>query len=202
MRQKFLLTVSILTALVLSACGGDATPTLSADAIAQTAVAEAWLVITQTVAAAPTATPIPPTNTPEPTATLAPTLALIPIPTLPPATTAAEAVPTTDQCNQPPPLESKGTLTTVEFKNESDGQVNLAFGMNSPNDKGECVTYSFGLGRGDVFSAKVLTGCYWGYAWITGSEPSVARTGGSLLCLKDASLIYHVTISKETIVLK
>ena len=197
MKQKYRLVIPLLIALIISACGGEATPTLSADEIAQTAVAEAWLIITQTAAVAPTATL---TNTPEPTPTLAPTLA--PLPTLPPATEAVIVAPTTSQCDQIPVAEPQGALVNVEFKNESDGQVNLAFGMNSPNDKGECFTYSFGLGRGDVYPTAVLAGCYWGYAWISGSEPSVARTGGSLLCLTDAGLIYHVTITKETISLQ
>lgn len=199
MKQKFLLAFSILTILTLSACGGAA-PTLTAEEIAYTAVAQAWLAITQTQAVAPPAsTPVPPTPAPIFTDTPAPTLDVLPI--LPTATTVVVTTPTA-QCNQPPSPEPKGALTTVEFNNESEGQANLAFGMNKPNDKGECVTYSFGLGRGDVVSAKVLTGCYWGYAWITGDEPSVARSGGSLMCLTDASLVYHVTISKETITLK
>lgn len=194
MKQKFLLAISIITILVLSACG-SAEPALSAEDISNTAVAEAWLVVTQTQAAMPTSTPIPPTLTPEPTATLAPTLAL---PTLPPATIAVAAT-ATPECNQAPTTDTKGTQVSVEFKNESEGQVNLAFGMNNPNDKGECFTYSFGVGRGDIYTAKVLTGCYWGYAWITGSEPSVARTGGDILCLTDPNATYRITITKETI---
>lgn len=93
-------------------------------------------------------------------------------------------------------------MVNVEFKNESGGQVNLSFGMNSPNNKDECVTYSFGLGKGDMVAAKVLAACYWGYAWITGDEPSVARTGDLILCLTDTSLIYHVVITKERIEFK
>ncbi|NOH00711.1 MAG: hypothetical protein HND47_01400 [Chloroflexi bacterium] len=54
MKQKFLLAFSILTILTLSACGGAA-PTLTAEEIAYTAVAQAWLAITQTRAVAPPA---------------------------------------------------------------------------------------------------------------------------------------------------
>ena len=120
---------------------------------------------------------------PEPTLTPLPTLP--PLSTLPPVTLAAGS--TADPCNQVAPAEPKGTLINVELKNESQGQANLAFGMNTPNDKGECVTYSFGLGKGNVIAAKVLAGCYWGYAWITGDEPSVARTGDLILCLTDTN---------------
>lgn len=199
MKQKQLV-FSLIVALVISACGGEATPTLSADEIAQTAVAEAWIVVTQTAAAMPTATPVPPTNTPEPTATFAPTLAILP--TLPPVTVAVLTTPTADVCNQVPVAEPQGALINVEFDNKSEGQVNLAFGMNTPNDKGECFTYSFGLGKGDVYAAKVVSGCYWGYAWVTGAVPSVARTGGTILCLTDTARTYHVVITAETITFK
>ncbi len=199
MKKKFLYLVTTLIIITLSACG-SAEPDLSSDDIANTAIANAWIALTQTQAALPTATPVTPTSTPEPTATLAPTLP--PLPTIATIVQPTIAAPTTDICNQVPPLEPKGKVTNIEFQNDSQGQVNLAFGMNTPNDKSECVTYSFGLGRGDVVSAKVLVGCYWGYGWVTGDEPSVARTGGSILCLTDPSLTYHVVITKETIYLK
>jgi len=196
MKKKFLYIVSVVLITSLVACG-SAEPTMSAEDIANTAVADAWIAITQTQAALPTATLVPPTNTPEPTAMLLPTLP--PLPTLAPATV---AVPTTDTCNQVPVAEPLGTMTNVEFTNQSQGQVNLSFGMNTPNDKGECFTYSFSLGMGDTVSAKVLTGCYWGYAWITAPEPSNARTGDVLLCMPDSLPTYHVVITKETITLK
>lgn len=199
MKKKFLYLATTLIIITLSACG-SAEPDLSSDDIANTAIANAWIALTQTQAALPTATPVTPTSTPEPTATLAPTLP--PLPTIATMAQPTIAAPTTDICNQVPPLEPKGKVTNVEFQNDSQGQVNLAFGMNTPNDKSECVTYSFGLGRGDVVSARVLVGCYWGYGWITGDEPSVARTGGSILCLTDPNLTYHVVVTKETIYLK
>lgn len=197
MKQKYLLTIPlILTLFALSACGGEATPEISPDDLAATAVAEAWISVTQTAAAMPTNTPVPPTFTPQPTNTAAPTLELLP--TLPPATIAVAASPT-PECNQIPALEPKGALTMVEFTNSSQGSANLAFGMNSPNDKGECYTYSFAIGRGDVQTTKVLAGCYWGYAWISGSDQSVAKSGDKILCVTDPNLIYHVVITTERV---
>jgi hypothetical protein len=197
MKKKFLTIVSILIVITLAACG-SAEPTMSAEDLAGTAMADAWIAITQTQAALPTATPIPPTNTPEPT--IAPLPTLPPLPTLAPATVAAG--PTTDVCNQIPVESPLGPMTTVEIRNQSQGQVNLSFGMNTPNANGECFTYTFSLGMGDTVTARVLTGCYWGYAWITAKEPSNARTGDSLLCLPDSLPTYHVVITKETITLK
>ncbi len=197
MKKKFLTIVSILIVITLVACG-SAEPTMSAEDLASTAVADAWIAVTQTQAAFPTATPVPPTNTPEATATLFPTLP--PLPTLAPATVAAG--PTTDVCNQIPVPKPNGPVTTVEIRNQSQGQVNLSFGMNTPNEFGECFTYSFSLGMGDTVTAQVLTGCYWGYAWITGSEPSNARSGNVLMCMPDSTPTYHVNITKETISLQ
>ncbi|MBE7433725.1 MAG: hypothetical protein HS100_07395 [Anaerolineales bacterium] len=197
MKQKFLIAISILAILALSACGGgDATPEFSAEDLASTAVAEAWLVVTQTAAAAPTSTPVPPTFTPQPINTIPATLALLP--TLPPATIAV-AVSPTPECNQIPQIEPKGTLTSVEFYNESGSSVNLAFGMLSPNDKGECYTYSFTISDNKTESAKVLTGCYWGWAWVGGNEGSIAKSGDKVLCLTDPAFIHKIVITEERV---
>jgi hypothetical protein len=197
MKQKSLITISILITLLISACGGRETPTLSAEDQAQTAIAEAWLIITQTQAALPTSTPVPATSTPEPTLTFLPTIPILFSPQ--PAATVATG-PTQDVCNQVPPIEPQGVQVNIDFTNQSDGQVNLSLGMNSPNDKKECVTYSFSLGNGKgVVEARVLAGCYWGFGWVTGSEPSTARTGDILLCMTDTSGTYHIVITKETI---
>lgn len=202
MRQKFLLTL-LVAMLVVSACGGTeaATPEISAEDIAATAVAEAWLLLTQTAAAMPTETPAPTlTFTPQPTETalVIPTLELLP--TLPPAPADVVATPTSE-CNQIPLPEPKGQLVNVEFYNESEGSVNLAFGMNFPNDQGECFTYSFNPPNNKKvpLATQVLAGCYWGYAWITASEVSVARSGSVILCLTDPSVVYRIMITKERV---
>ncbi|MBI3165662.1 MAG: hypothetical protein HYZ24_13340 [Chloroflexi bacterium] len=197
MKRKIPITISILAILALSACGGgDATPEISAEDIAATAVAQAWLVMTQTAAAAPTATPLPPTATPLPLNTLPPTLALLP--TLPAATIAVVGSPTPD-CVLIPEPEPKGAQVNVEFYNESGDSLNLSFGMNSPNDKNECYAYSFTLGSGDVFATRVLAGCYYGWAWIGGSDGSIAKTGDKLLCVTDANVVYKVAITSERV---
>lgn len=196
MKQKLFTTISILIILSLSACG-SAEPTLSPQDQSNTAVAEAWLIITQTQAALPTSTPIPPTSTPQPTFTFVPTIPILA--TIAPAETVA-AVPTQSECDQVPPVEPQGAQVNVDFTNISEGQVNLSLGMNSPNDKKECVTYSFSLGSGGgVVDARILAGCYWGWGWVTGSEPSVAKTGDILLCMTDTSGTYHIVITKESI---
>lgn len=196
MKQKFLIAMTVLATLVVSACGGaDATPEISAEDIASTAVAQAWLAMTQTAAAAPTATPLPPTFTPQPTNTPAP---LVLLPTLPLATVGVMATPTAD-CVLIPEPEPKGAQVNVEFYNQADSSANLSFGMNFPNDKNECYAYSFTLGAGDVFPARVLAGCYYGWAWIGGTDGSIAKSGDKILCLTDANIIYKILITAERV---
>jgi len=198
MKKKYLPILSILVIMIMSACGPAPTPTLTAEEISNTAVAKAWVAITQTQAAMPTATatstPLPPTETPIPTATF--------LPTIPPATIASSGdvgATTIDPCNQPPVEKPKGALVKVKFVNDSGGIVNLSFGMNTPNAQKECFTYSYTLGAFDETVVTVLSGCYWGYAWITGKTPSVARTGSTILCVTDPNKVPPIWISKERI---
>jgi hypothetical protein len=86
----------------------------------------------------------------------------------------------------------------VKFINKSGGNVNLSFGMNSPNDEGECVTYTFVLGTYDEVIETVLMGCYWGFGWVNAKQPSTARTI-DLLCLSDPNKAPAVWISTEVI---
>jgi len=196
MKQKFLPVITIAFLLLLSACGSPAAPTASPEDLANTAVAQAWISITQTHSVMPTFTPVPPTPEPIQIVTTAPTLQLLS--TLPPATVAVAATPTA-QCDQIPVEKPKGALVTVEFTNEALGGANFAFGMMSPNAQGECFTYSFSIGRGNAVSQKVLAGCYWGYAWITGEESSVAKSGDTVMCITDTAAVYHVKITKESV---
>ena len=72
--KKLVIALSLLVALVLSACGGsdaDATPTLSLEQIQTLAVMTYEAQLTKTAQAMPTATPLP-TNTPVPVVTFAP----------------------------------------------------------------------------------------------------------------------------------
>ena len=199
MKRKFLSVVSAIIILIMTACGANSEPTLSAADVANTAIAIAWTEVSMTQAAMPTATAttIPPTLTPLP-----PTFMTLPAPVITMTTIAPTAVvnitATADTCNDPPPFEPKGTMVQVKFVNESDGSVNLAFGMNQPNSLGECGTYSFSMGRFDEPVVKVLAGCYWAYAWVTGEKPSTARNIEAL-CVTDPNLVPAITIGPEVI---
>jgi len=199
MKRKFISLISVLVITVLSACGPAPVPTLSVADLQGTAVADAWVAMTLTQAAIPTATetPVPPTPTitltPFPTATLllVPTFALVPAATLPDTSVA-------DPCNAPPPLEPKGKKVKIKFVNKSDGGVTFSFGMTQENEEKECGTYSFSLGRYEEPVVEVLAGCYWGYGWVDGKVPSTTQTNNNL-CMTDTSKITTIWINAEVI---
>ncbi len=195
MKNKFLITIPTLLILLLTACGAPATPTQPPVDVAGTAAALAWLSVTQTALAMPTATQVPPTSTPEPTVTPFPTVALV-LPTVAPPTQPAATA--TNPCNDPPPIKPKGTVVSVQLKNETGGSVILSLGMNDPNTQGECGTYGFTLSRYDAPVVQVLAGCYWAYGWVTADKPSTTQTS-SLLCLNDTTKTVAVTIGPETV---
>ena len=74
--MKRIWVILAVSTLVLTACGGEAEPTMSAADVQGTAMAVALTMVAGTQAAIPTATPLPPveapTATPFPTNTVAP----------------------------------------------------------------------------------------------------------------------------------
>jgi hypothetical protein len=193
MKRKVILIISVLAIIVLFGCGPEPTPTMSMADIQSTAIANAWIALTQTQAAIPTVTdtPIPPT----PTITFTPAPTFTPFPTVVPPTLPDTSA--TDPCNEPPPLKPLGTLVKVKFVNKTEGSINLAFGMVKENDKKECGTYNFSIGRYEEPEVTVLAGCYWGYAWIL-DPPSTAQTP-DVLCVTDTSKITAIWITTEVI---
>src|SRR5690349_17398578 len=111
MTKKTLYLTCCLILVLAAGCGPAPEPTLSSADLAGTAMADAWLAITQTQAAIPTntATPIPPTPTFPPTFTPFPTLAPVVATNTPAAGDAAAANP----CYDPPPAKPKGTQIQV-----------------------------------------------------------------------------------------
>jgi hypothetical protein len=200
MKKKYLTILSILIITILSACGPAPTPTLSVADVQGTAVADAWIALTQTQAAAPTATqtPIPPTPTatlaPLPTATLLllPTLELLPVATLPDTSA-------TDPCNQPPPIKPQGVMVKIKLVNKSGGNVSpLSLGMMQENSFKECGTYNFSLGQFDEQVVDVLAGCYWGFGYLNGAKPSTPQTA-EILCVTDATKVTTIWVTKDVI---
>jgi hypothetical protein len=191
MKRKFLYIFSIL--LTLSACGGAATPAVDMTAVQETALANAWLAMTQTQAAMPTATA---TSTPVPAPTAMPTFVVVPTMPLVQPTLAPVGSPTTNPCYNLPPAKPKGKQVQVKFVNKSDAVVtSLSFGMLEPNAQGECATYSLSMGRYDAPVLTVLAGCYWAYGYT--DIPSTPAN--PYICLNDATKTVSLWVTKDTI---
>lgn len=195
MNKKSLIILLILIMTLVSACGPAPEPTLSAEDMANTAVANAWLALTATQLAIPTATATfapTATFTPQPTFTSPP-----PLPTLELLSSNATPTSSTNPCYDPPPAEPKGKVVQIKLVNNSGGLVDLSLGMENPNDQGECATYYFPLGRYDQQVVTVFAACYWGFAYIKAPD-SNAETAAPL-CLFDATKTVPVSIGAEVI---
>lgn len=104
--KKLLFTI-LASILLISACGPEPVPTISAEEVQGTAVAAAWTMVAETQAAIPTATPVPPTETPLPT----------PLPT---NTIAPLEIPTQSLDGLTQPVAAQPTATTASSANECD----------------------------------------------------------------------------------
>lgn len=196
MKNKIFFGITAIVLMITSACGPEPEPTLSVVEIQGTAVSLAMTSIAITKASLPTNTPLP---TPIPTLAESPT----PFPTLAPVIlpTSAAAIPSPTEvnpCNEPPPIDPKGTTVQIRFENRSKGKAILSLGMLEENDQGECGTYSFTIAANTKPAVTVLSGCYWAFAWIEGREPSNARSTYDI-CLTDTNQTRVLSITPETI---
>jgi hypothetical protein len=198
--KKKIFIISAIMVVLLGACGPAPAPTMSPADVQGTAVAGAWTMVAMTQAAIPTATPLPPTETPSPTPL--PTFTPLPPPTLAPQTFNQPTVPaanaTVDLCNLPVQAGAPGHHIKVHFLNKSGGTANLAFGLVHATEFGECGTYQFPSIDAGGATVEVLEGCYWAYAWITGKVTSTAVSTYNI-CLTDPSHKWTVTIKKDVI---
>lgn len=180
--------ISIVLILLASACAPKGTPTANPVDIANTAQASALTMVAQTLAAVPTATPLPPTETPSPT--LAPTNTLPPLPTqelVSPVPGLATSIPTNvsgvpslptftpqspssstnnnqDPCNQP--LTSwQGDTATFTIANQTKPKGTIVLSMFVRTTMGQC---GYLIVTGDSFSGP--TGDYSAGAFISGKK--------------------------------
>jgi hypothetical protein len=154
----FSLTVAL--AMVISACGAEATPTVNPVDIQNTAIAAAFTVVAETQAAIPTNTPIPPTETPSPTPL--PTQTPISLPTLevPPTTAPTSGSSGGDPCNAPLGATVSGKPTTIKLVNQTKGPIIASLYLNL-TPFGECGFRGYNLSKGDsVVITDLPQGCY------------------------------------------
>lgn len=150
------------TTLLLSACGAEAPPTLSVEDVQGTAVSAALTIVAETQAAIPTATPLPPTETPTqtplPTETLLPTLAVIATNTL--------ASAGGDPCATRVLGAPLGKSTVIKIENEVKRRVAVSLYLNETDSHNECGYRYYELAKnGSVTITDLVYGCYNLWAW-------------------------------------
>lgn len=188
--MKRLLSLLLLSSFLLSACGAfgatpaeDATPTYSTEDIRATADAMVYDMLTQTQAAMPTNTIIPPTNTPlplEPTATFTtvPTLSTeIASPTPPTEIASPTAVlvatSNTVSCADQPLSGWTGDSVPLSVTNNVKGTTANVF-LCIVTAAGEIGYISIPVDKSG--SASVPLGDYSATAWVSGKKDFNATT--------------------------
>lgn len=165
---KKILPIMLALSVLLTACGAKATevPTLPPEAVQGTAVAAAFTMVAQTQAAIPTATPLPPTETPAPTPL--PTFTLAPLPTLDPITlpTNTPIVAGANDCNRALNMAEAGPTKNVRIENNTGSQVNLSLNLWKPNLFGQCGSLGFVIQKNQKIKIVIPSGYWFAYSWV------------------------------------
>jgi hypothetical protein len=184
MKHFSALTIVVI-ALLISACGAPAAPTLQAVDVQNTAVAAAFTVVAQTQAAIPTNTPLPPTD--PPTQTPLPTETPLPLPTsatvISSPTTAAVSNNNnsgggTDPCATRVLSAPEGKETTIRIVNTTKLAVTLSIYLNETASKGACGYRGYTISKNnDVVITDLVQGCYNLWAWSENGKGKFYSTG-------------------------
>lgn len=203
--KRIAIPLVLLLSVLLSACGAQATPTISPADVQSTAMAGALTVIAQTKAAIPT-------NTPEPTATNTPvsTDTPIPSPTIEVPTLSSllpTIVPTkpatsngTDDCLHPLNTGEAGPTHDTLVKNQSGGSIILSLNLYKKNEFGQCGAISYNLNKGDSVMANLPAGYWYAFAWMTIKGKQSSSSGSFFvqpaqfdkleLCVRKDNIVY------------
>ena len=164
--KKTIVIYAMLLAVLISACGAPATPTIDGLSVQNTSVAAAFTLVAQTQAALPTNTVIPPTEiptqTPLPTDTPVPSPTVILQPTDLPTFTPQPATSGTSPCNKPL-LSWQGPSASFTLVNETKPQGKILLMMSVVTKTGECgylhiYSDSFTGPAGDYSAAAFVDG--------------------------------------------
>jgi hypothetical protein len=177
---------------------------MSAADVQGTAVAAAWTMVAETQAALPTATPIPPTDTPIPT--LPPTSTPIPLPTqsfsvVPTNTLSSETTTSGDICQDSKhliPSDAAGPKTTIKIVNEYKVPATISLYLNK-TVFGECGYRSFQLAKNGSVVTTLPQGCYSAWAWSTDAKESF-NAEGYALCANNSDK-WTMVIRKERVIM-
>ncbi|RPJ21907.1 MAG: hypothetical protein EHM33_24910 [Chloroflexi bacterium] len=180
MKRFSILTLLLMITLIISACGAKAvpSPTLSAIDMQITAAAVALTMYAETQAAIPTATPIPPTETP--TNTPLPTVTPLPLPssgvtfTPLPNSNAGGG----DECTiKVMPDVLHGETVKMRINNSTKATMRLSVYLN---DTTQCGYRAYNLDPGQpLVLTDLVEGCYTLWAWNSNPDEYFIVTNGT-----------------------
>ncbi len=174
----------VAAALALSACAPAAAPAIDPAQVQASAVAAAEIMIAQTRAAMPTATPIPPTDVPSPTPLPSPTLELLP--TIEVLSSPTSSTTGSSDCNHAMDVASAGPKAPVLINNDTKGPVTFTLYLGSKNSFGQCGWLSWGpIAKANSITVSVPYArlnqgdpCYWASAFVNDpKQPSQPSNG-------------------------
>jgi len=158
MRQIHTRSLFLIMAILLSACGTAATPTIAAVDVQNTAMVAALTILAETQAAIPTNTLVPPTETP--TETPLPTETPVILPSLEATPTSTQAAGSGDQCNAPLQSISGGNPAKIKIENDSGAPITLSLYLNK-TPFGDCGYRGYSIGKaGSILITDLIQGCY------------------------------------------
>jgi hypothetical protein len=202
MKRFLILTLALMLALVISACGAQATPIPTVDPvdIQNTMAAAAFTMIAETQAAVPTSTPPPtPTDTPIPTITLPP---------LPPLDATFTAAPSdnsggTDPCiNQVLPATLVGDPVKIRVNNTTKAALSFSIYLNQTTPQVKCGYRAYTIEPGQALVLNDLVeGCFTLWAWNPDPEEYFIVTNGTN-CLNESSDTWTFDISTSNLRLR
>ena len=191
------LTLVLMTTLIISACGAQATPTAITVDIQGTVAAAALTMVAETQAAIPTATPPPPTATY--TDTPAPTNTLLPLPS---SEVTLTSVPSGnsgggDPCiNQVLPASLQGETVRIRIDNSTEAALSLTVYLNQTGSEGECGYRSYTLAPGQfVLINDLVEGCYTLWAWNPVPDSYFIDTNGTSCIDNSNNWVFDISTS-------
>jgi hypothetical protein len=180
MKRFSILTLVLMSTLIISACGAQATPipTVNVADIQNTMAAAAFTMIAETQAAIPTATlTATPTDTPIPTVT---------VPPLPTLDATFTAVPDAnsgagDPCiNTVLPATLTGETVKLRIDNSTKVTVSLTVYLNQTAPQNVCGYRSYTIAPGEfIVLNNLVEGCYTLWAWNPDPEDYFIVTNGT-----------------------
>lgn len=191
--KRSLIFSLVIGAILLSACGAEATPTASAADIQSTAVSAAFTIVAETQAAIPTVTPLPPTETP--TQTPLPSSTPLPLPSLEATLTSAPAG--GDPCDTRVLGSPLGRETVIKIDNTVRAAVTVSLYLNETASHNECGYRGYNLSpNGSVVISDLVQGCYNLWAWSTGNTNPFNSSGYG--CINNSDK-WTFVITRDTI---